>query len=261
MREQDSRLSTYLRASRASLLPTLTYTEFADVCTQTICYILFVARLRTETNAHTDRTRIADLIPATDPLVRGLLEYIAAPCLHARIACMLEELLALLDGAGLPTGAHQAGKEPLIYFYEAFLTAYNPQMRAARGVYYTPEPVVSYIVRSIDALLKRDFDLSAGIAGTHELHVLDPALGTGAFLHGIIDHISAPPPQRNRQALQALLPRVAGYELLPTPYMIAHISLSLKLATMGYDLRTDAGELHVYLTNALEATQPGQQEA
>ncbi|MBA2284185.1 MAG: N-6 DNA methylase [Ktedonobacteraceae bacterium] len=260
VREQDGLLSTYLRAFHASLLPTLTYAEFADMCTQTICYVLFVARLHTETDAHTDRTRIADLIPATDPLVRGLLEYIAAPGLHARIACMLEELLALIDGAELANDAHNAGQEPLIHFYEAFLTAYNPQVRTARGVYYTPEPVVSYIVRSVDALLKRDFGLSAGIADTHELHVLDPALGTGAFLHGIIDHVSASP-RHNIQALQALLPRLAGYELLPAPYMIAHISLSLKLTAMGYDLRTDAGELRVYLTNALEATQPGQQEA
>ncbi|MDQ2717541.1 MAG: N-6 DNA methylase, partial [Chloroflexota bacterium] len=255
--EQDGLLSAHLHTLRAGLLPTVTYAELADMYTQTICYILFVARLHTGTNERIDRMRIADLIPATDPLVRGLLEYIAAPGLHARIACMLEELLALLDGVELATDAHDPGQEPLIHFYEAFLTAYNPQVRTARGIYYTPEPVVSYIVRSVDALLKRDFGLSAGIADTRELRVLDPALGTGAFLHGIIDHISATP----RHDMQALLPRLAGYELLLAPYMIAHISLSLKLAAMGYDLRTNAGALRVSLTNALEARQPGQQEA
>jgi predicted helicase len=145
-------------------------------------------------------------------------------------------------------------------------------MRQSRGVYYTPEPVVSYIVRSVDCILKEKFGIKDGLASkqkvtipdpkdpekmieSHQVLILDPAVGTGTFLHGVIDHIYES--FKNKKGMwsnyvgQHLLPRLFGFELLMAPYTVAHMKLGLQLQELGYEFDSDE-RLKIYLTNTLQ---------
>ncbi len=146
----------------------------------------------------------------------------------------------------------------IIRFYENFLAAYKPQMREHRGVYYTPQSVVSYIVRSVDLILKKDFALKDGLAdatkiqsdspdgkGTKETHkvlITDPAASTGTFLHEVINQIHKSFESKTEQwsdyVSQDLLPRLLGFEFLMEPYAVAHMKLGLRLAELGYQFDT-----------------------
>ena len=152
-------------------------------------------------------------------------------------------------------------KDPVVHFYETFLTAYDPEKRKVRGVYYTPEPVVSYIVRAIDHLLKERFGRPWGIADPNTL-ILDPACGTGTFLHSVIALIydtlcpwgkSGAGKGKPDMSPQHLLPRVFGFELLMAPYAVAHLKLGLLLKERGFDF-PPGQRLGVYLTNTLEVS-------
>lgn len=157
----------------------------------------------------------------------------------------------------------QNREDIVIRFYEDFLTAYKPEMRERRGVYYTPEPVVSYMVRSVDVLLKEKFNKPLGLADP-EVMILDPACGTGTFLLWICQHIHDRF-HTERAAIVAkvgdiswseyvsdhLLPRIFGFELLMSPYAIAHLKLGLFLEESGY--KFDSGQrLRIYLANTLD---------
>ncbi|MDB9411393.1 type ISP restriction/modification enzyme [Microcystis aeruginosa] len=160
----------------------------------------------------------------------------------------------------------------MVHFYETFLAEYDSKMRESRGVYYTPEPVVSYMVRSVDYILKNKFQIPKGLADakkitiknpnnsqeTQEVHqvlILDPAVGTGTFLHSVIDHIYDS--FRQQQGMWSsyvskhLLPRLFGFKLLMAPYTVAHMKLGLQLQELGYDFSADE-RLGIYLTNTLQ---------
>jgi predicted helicase len=162
----------------------------------------------------------------------------------------------------------------VVHFYETFLKAYDPKMREARGVYYTPEPVVSYIVRSVDHILKTEFGLPDGLADNsmievpvpskpketrmvHRVQILDPACGTGTFLAQVIETIRDTVVAKHGAGMwpgyvhDHLLPRLYGFELLMAPYAIAHLKLGLRLKETGYDIE-QSERLRVYLTNSLE---------
>ncbi len=232
------------------------------------------------------RERAAFLLPETNPFLAEMFAHIAGPSLDKRLTWAVDHLAELLnraDIAGILTnfGKRTRREDPVVHFYETFLAAYDPKMRKVRGVYYTPEPVVSYIVRSIDHILKKDFGLKDGLADTtmiplyktvhdrngntrrkkvgecHKVLILDPACGTGTFLHGVIDHIHEHIVNKGQAGTWSsyvskhLLPRVFGFELLMAPYAVAHMKLGLQLAETGYDFQS--GErLRIYLTNTLE---------
>jgi len=173
-----------------------------------------------------------------------------------------------------------------VHFYETFLTQYDPKLRELRGVYYTPEPVVSYIVRTVDYLLREHFDCPDGLADTStttytyideegekrtkkspRVLLLDPACGTGTFSYTIIDHIRETYRKSGNAGMwsgyvrEHLLPRLFGFELLMAPYAVAHLKLGMQLAALdlpkeersnwAYDFESDE-RLGVYLTNTLE---------
>ena len=186
-------------------------------------------------------------------------------------------------------GDRNPQEDPVIHFYEHFLAAYDKKQKVGRGVFYTPRPVVSYIVRSVDELLRTEFGLTDGLADTttwgemakrhNELkipestlpeqafvQILDPATGTGTFLVEVIDLIHKTMVEKwtaqghGEKKIQALwngyvpnhlLPRLHGYELLMAPYAIAHLKIGLKLYETGYRFESDE-RARVYLTNALE---------
>ncbi len=282
--EGGGELHAQMEGFKRVLLPALTAEQFADMYAQTICYGLFAARVNVPSGANFTREHAAFDIPKTNPFLRKTFTHIAGPDLDDRIVWAVDDLAAVLNRADMEAilrdfGRRTRQEDPVVHFYETFLAAYDPKMREARGVYYTPEPVVSYIVRSVDHLLKTDFNLPDGLADaaritvkvtdkdgqsrereTHKVQILDPATGTGTFLHSIIDHIYDT--FRGNRGMwsgyvsQHLLPRIFGFELLMAPYAVAHMKLGLQLKETGYDFR-GSERLGVYLTNTLEGSFEG----
>ncbi len=282
-------LHDQLEAFRRVLIESLTAEQFADMYAQTLCYGLFAARCNAPGHGFT-RQQAASLLPKTNPFLRKLFNTIAGPDLDSRISWAVDQLAELLARADMTAILEDFGKrtrqeDPVVHFYETFLAAYDAKMREARGVYYTPEPVVGYIVRSVDSLLKKTFKLRDGLADNskvrwkslkvdtthgktksstrivetqpwvHKVQILDPAVGTGTFLYAVIqkirEHFDGNAGAWPGYVAEHLLPRLFGFELLMAPYAVAHMKLGLELEQTGYDFSSDQ-RLGVYLTNTLE---------
>ena len=254
-------LHTQLAAFRDNLIPDLSAEYFADMYAQTIAYGLFAARCTSENGSAFTRQNAAYLLPKTNPFLRKLFNTIAGPDLDDRIAWLVDDLAQVLAQADMEAvlkdfGKHSGKEDPVVHFYETFLKEYDPKVREMRGVYYTPEPVVSYIVRSIDHLLKTRFNKPLGLADDKTL-ILDPAVGTATFLYMVVNEIYQANISKGQQGLwnnyvaEKLLPRIFGFELLMAPYAIAHLKLGLLLQETGYEFQSDQ-RLGVYLTNTLE---------
>jgi len=274
--DEPDPLHEQLEGFRKVLIHDLSPEQFADMYAQTICYGLFAARCNADSAKRFTRQNAGFDLPKTNPFLRKMFDYIAGVNLDERIVWAVDDLACLLHHTDMEAilkdfGKHTRQEDPVVHFYETFLAAYDPKMREARGVYYTPEPVVSYIVRSIDHILKTDFKLKDGLADAtkikvpqttgkkkidvHKVQILDPATGTGTFLYGIIDHIyndfKDDKGMWSSYVSQHLLPRLFGFELLMAPYAVAHMKLGLQLKQSGYDFQS-AERLRIYLTNTLE---------
>jgi len=254
-------LHSQLVAFRDNLLPNLAVEQFADMYAQTIAYGLFAARCTAPDNKDFTRQNAAYMLPKTNPFLRKLFNSIAGPELDERIAWLVDDLAQVLAQADMEAvlenfGKHTAREDPVVHFYETFLKEYDPKVREMRGVYYTPEPVVSYIVRSIDQLLKTRFNKPQGLADEKTL-ILDPAVGTATFLYMVINEIHQATVVKGQQGswsayvAEKLLPRIFGFELLMAPYAVAHLKLGLLLQETGYEFHSDQ-RLGIYLTNTLE---------
>jgi len=258
---ESGRLHSQFKAFEEQLIPDLTTELFADMYAQTIAYGLFAARATGDNKGRFSRRNAAYLIPRTNPFLRKLFNEIAGPELDDRIAWLVDFLAELLGHADMEAilrdfGRRTGKEEPVVHFYETFLGAYDPKTKVTRGIFYTPDPVVSYIVRSIDYLLKTRFDKAQGLADANVL-ILDPAVGTGTFLHHVVKEIHDWLVKQGQQGLwdgyvaERLLPRIFGFELLMAPYAVAHLKLGLLLQETGYRFEGDQ-RLGIYLTNALE---------
>ncbi len=246
-------------AFRELLLSTLTPDDFADMYAQTLAYGLFAARCTLPNATHFSRHTAAEALPRSNPFLVQLFHHIASPTLETNVTYILDEIAALLRS--VPTemlrtafaGRNQL-EDPVIHFYETFLAEYDPQRRVDRGVYYTPPQVISYIVRSVDSLLKTELNRPDGLADDDTL-ILDPATGTGGFLLKVLEHIQESVTQTYGAAEWGpyvnadLVRRIIGFELLVAPYTIAHLKLGLFLQSQGWRA---AERLRVYLTNTLE---------
>ena len=273
--DESTQLHETMKSFKDVLLHDLDDEKFADMYAQTICYGMFAARVNhtiTEKNPFVRMTAGFDL-PKTNPFLRQLFNTIAGPELDERVIWAVDDLANLLHHADMEGILKDFGKrtrqeDPVVHFYETFLSAYDPKLREKRGVYYTPEPVVSYIVRSVNHILKTDFGLEKGLADSskikspvmpeeeiHKLLILDPACGTGTFLHGVIDQIhenfKGNEGTWSSYVSEHLFPRIFGFELLMAPYAVAHLKLGLQLKEYHYDFKSDE-RLRVYLTNTLE---------
>jgi hypothetical protein len=254
-------LHAQLKAFREVLLPDIDEAKFADMYAQTICYGLFAAICNAEFPQAFARETAADNLPRTNPFLRQLFHHIVGPDLNDKLKWAVDQIVFLLKHADVGAILKDFGKrtrqeDPVVHFYETFLAEYDPKLRKSRGVYYTPEPVVSYIVRSVDWLLKEKFGKKEGLADPSVL-VLDPACGTGTFLYAVIklihERISAKGQYGSWSGYvrDNLLPRIFGFELLMAPYAVAHLKLGLLLQETGYDFSGDE-RLGVFLTNTLE---------
>lgn len=264
-------LHAQAEAFRQVLLSGLTTEQFADMYAQTIAYGLFAARCA-HPGAGFTRAMAGAVLPRTNPFLRRLFNTIAGPDLDERVAWVVDDIALLLARADMAAILKDFGRatrqeDPVVHFYETFLSAYDPKLKEVRGVYYTPEPVVDYLVRSTDALLKQEFGLVQGLADTtrvgpgadaaHKVQILDPACGTGTFLHSVIGLIREGFTKNlglwPGYVAQHLLPRLHGFELLMAPYAVSHLKLALPIGPVAVGV---AGRLGVYLTNALEPAQP-----
>ncbi len=279
---ENSTLKEQYEAFKQILIHDITPEGFADVYAQTIAYGMFAARLHDPTLENFNRQEAAELIPKTNPFLRKLFGYIAGPDIDDRIKWVVENLSDIFLACNVEEILKNYGKstkmeDPIIHFYETFLAEYDPKLRKARGVWYTPQPVVDFIVRAVDDILKTEFDLPQGLADTtkvpikvnaqgkkvekevHRVQILDPATGTGTFLAEVIKHIYKG--FTGQQGLWSnyvenhLLPRLNGFELLMASYAMAHLKLDLLLTETKF-APTTLQRFRVYLTNSLEAHHP-----
>jgi hypothetical protein len=283
---QQGRLFGLYQVFKTQVFQELALKEFADAFAQMLAYGLFLARLNSGPTVVT-LSNARDFVPHAFELIRELVNFLdeLGRDEYREVRWVVEEVLSIVNGLDL--GAiHEdlsfrqrkaisrrvkAGDEeehrlferdPFIYFYEDFLRAYDPETKKARGVYYTPPPVVNFIVRAIDDILKDPevFNLPDGLADNKNVTVLDFACGTGTFLLEVFQQIfanigGADTGKADPIVRQHLLRNIFGFEYLIAPYTIAHLKLSQYLAEQKHPLR--AGDrLQVFLTNTLEPIEP-----
>ncbi len=287
--QENSTLKEQLLGFKQVLIHDITPQGFADVYAQTIAYGMFAARLHDPTLPTFSREEAATLIPKTNPFLRKLFQYIAGYDLDDRIKWVVDDLVQIFLACNVAEILKNYGKstkmeDPIIHFYETFLSEYDPKLRKARGVWYTPHPVVGFQIRAIDDVLKTEFGLPQGIADNskikikvtvqgkqveqevHRVQLLDPATGTGTYIAEVIKHIHKK--FEGQQGIWSdyvenhLLPRLIGFELLMASYAMAHLQIDLLLTETGYTPspsgRAGVGfqRLKIYLTNSLEESHP-----
>lgn len=293
--QENSSLQDQYTSFKSILIHDLNPKDFADIYAQTLAYGMFAARLHDQDLDTFSRQEAAELIPKTNPFLRKLFQYIAGYDIDKRIKTTVDNLADVFRATDIKALLKNLGRstqtqDPIIHFYETFLAEYDPKLRKARGVWYTPEPVVSFIVRSADEILKTEFGLKDGLADTskttievevqgavvskginkgktirqrkevHKVQVLDPATGTGTFLAEVVKHIyntkfAAMQGAWSGYVEEHLIPRLNGFEILMASYAMAHLKLDMLLAETGYQARKDQ-RFNIFLTNSLEEHHP-----
>ena len=276
------------QAFKDVLIQELKPEDFADIYAQTIAYGMFAARLHDDTPEDFSREEAAKLIPKTNPFLRQIFNNLAGNDLDERIAWVVDDLVTVFQATDFKKimASYVRDKlhhDPMIHFYEDFLAEYNPKLRKSKGVWYTPQSVVGFIVRAVDEILQKEFGLPEGLADYsmierevaveqsrdgrtkdgmkhamkrfHRVQILDPATGTGTFLAEVVNQIYDR--YRDNQGVwqqyveQHLLPRLHGFEILMASYAVAHLKLDMLLGETGYHHQSEK-RLQVYLTNSLE---------
>ncbi len=262
-------LETQLQIFRELLIANITTKDFAGIYAQTIAYGMFAARLHQRTLINFSRRAAAELIPQSNPFLRKFFQHIAGYDLDGRIRWIVDELADIFRATNVEELLRDFGKatqqnDPFIHFYETFLGEYDQTERKHRGVYYTPEPVVNFMVRAVDEILKREFRLADGLASSekstvtvegqpkeiHRVQILDPAAGTGTFLAEVVQQIYTTfASQRGAwpdYAITDLIPRLNGFEILMAPYAMAHFKLEMILndTFLQTKLDTQPAETH-----------------
>lgn len=290
--EKTGELAGQWKSFQKVLIHDLTGRQFADIYAQTICYGMFAARLHDETPDTFSRSEAAELIPKTNPFLRKVFQNVATFDIDDNIAWIVDDLVETFRVTDMPKVMKNFGKsngqtDPMIHFYEDFLRCYDPKQKKACGVYYTPEPVVKFIVNAVNEILQNDFNLPSGLADTsrvlldraidgtydkkspdhkvhekreyHKVQILDPATGTGTFLAEVVRKIHSK--MENQQGAwqsyveEHLLPRLNGFEFMMAPYAVAHLKLDMVLGETGYKAMQDK-RLRIFLTNSLEEHDP-----
>lgn len=272
--EKNVEINRIYETFKKLLVHDLSKDAFADMYAQTLVYGLFVARYHDTTPETFSRQEARDLVPASNPLLRHFFDHIVGPNFDKRLEYIVNELCAVFSHANVQVlmrqyfksdlwGHTHEGPDPVVHFYEDFLKEYDPALRKKMGAFYTPVPVVRFIVRAVDYLLEKDFGLAAGLADTsklandiHRVQILDPAVGTGTFISATIRTIykrlvdGGQKGRWTKYVHHDLLPRLHGFELMMAPYTIAHLKLSMAFKETGF--WNFHRRLGIYLTNSLE---------
>lgn len=292
-----SQIKSQMLAFQQMLIHDIDNKAFSDIYAQTIAYGMFAARYHDPSLPTFSREEAATLIPKSNPFLRKLFQDIAGYDLDARLAWIVDELVNIFLASDVAQIMKNFGKstkqeDPVVHFYETFLGEYNPALRKARGVWYTPQPVVNFIVRAVDDILKTEFNLPQGLADTsktkvkkksvtqtgtgvnskikevetevevHKVQILDPATGTGTFLAEVVKHIHKKFEGQqgiwSKYVTNDLIPRLNGFELLMASYAMAHLKMDMLLTETGYK-PTDDQRFKIFLTNSLEEAHPDTQ--
>lgn len=263
MEETESKghkqIKGFYEAFKKYLIATLTEKQFADLYAQTITYGLFAARTRADSEFN--RKLAFDYIPPTIGILREVFHFISLGEPPASLQIIVDDIAEILNVADVNKILHEyrrtgKGRDPIIHFYETFLATYDPEIRERRGVYYTPEPVVGYIVRSIHSILKSHFDLPDGLA-SEEVKLLDPAGGTLTFPAESIRLAAEEYKSKygegglHQWIKNHILKNFYAFELMMAPYAIGHLKIGFILDEFGYKLAEDE-RFKLYLTNTLE---------
>ncbi|MEW6002936.1 MAG: type ISP restriction/modification enzyme [Nitrospirota bacterium] len=257
----------FYKAFKDYLISSLTEDEFSDLYAQTITYGLFAARTRSENGFN--RKLAYDNIPQTIGILRDFFQFVSLGALPQQMEWIVDDISEILSVTDVSKILHQffhegKGKDPIVHFYETFLAEYDPKTREMRGVYYTPEPVVSYIVRSLHGILKEQFKRPAGFADK-TVTVLDPAAGTLTFLAETaklaVDEFVSKYGEGGRENFikDHVLKNFYAFELMMAPYAVGHLKMSFLLEELGYRLQRD-DRVKLYLTNTLEMEELAQTE-
>ncbi|WP_210362447.1 type ISP restriction/modification enzyme [Borreliella garinii] len=242
--------------------------EFSDSIAQTITYGLFIARLNSKENIEINFQNIENFIPTNFSLIQNIIKLIKDIHKDSEfnyLRWILESIISIVNNIDTKlifnefsfTNSSLNSKDPYLYFYENFLAKYDADLRKAKGVYYTPSPIVSFIVNSLNEILKKEFKLNHGFANKEKVTVLDFATGTGTFLLEVIRTIILKeiPEESGRQKDYInlhILKNLYGFEYLMAPYVVAHLKLSQYLKEVcKFDFNKDS-KLKVYLTNTLD---------
>ncbi|HUG81425.1 MAG TPA: type ISP restriction/modification enzyme [Bryobacterales bacterium] len=281
---RQGRLYGLFQIFRDQIFHELTLHEFADAFAQMLAYGLFLARLNSDSEPVT-LNNAREHVPGSFRLIRELVDFLSVldQAQYKTIAWVVDEVLSIVNGLRL-ADIHQDlsfrqrraisrkvraadeeehrlfERDPFIYFYEDYLKAYDPAMRKGRGVYYTPPPIVNFIVRAVDDILKDSFGIDDGLADHRQVTVLDFACGTGTFLLEVFerafDNIGGAEAGRAEPTVREhFLKNIFGFEYLIAPYTIAHLKLSHYLKDKGHPLH-EHERLQVFLTNTLEPVEP-----
>jgi len=258
----------FYTAFKKYLIADLKEEGFADIYSQTITYGLFAARTRA--NGTFNRKLAFELIPQTIGILRDVFQFISlGKKLPVAMEVIIDDIAEVLQAADVNNILHKyyrkgKGEDPIVHFYETFLNIYDPATREKRGVYYTPEPVVKYIVRAIHDLLKTHFDLQDGLANK-EVTLLDPAGGTLTFPAEAIKLAVKEFTSKygdgglNQFFQNHILKNYYAFELMMAPYAIGHIKISFLLEELGYKMREN-DRFNLFLTNALDMEDLAQTE-
>jgi predicted helicase len=299
---KNRELEKIYRMMRELLVHDLTPDKFADMYAQTLVYGLFVACYGAGNSGEFNRRIARDLVPASNPFLRHFFDHIVGPDFDMRLAYIVDELCEVFSVSNLEEIVNKHlriadsttdAKDPIIHFYEDFLNEYDPIERKRMGAYYTPVPVVRFIVAQVDKMLKLEFGVAQGLASSetftkqvdlgqkvmirkggalrstrtsfldkkfHRVQVLDPAVGTATFLNETIKFIHegfmGQEGMWPSYVRDSLVKRLYGFELMMAPYTIAHLKLGMTLKETGAGKLTE--RLGVYLTNTLEESVPAQ---
>ncbi|MBK7105450.1 MAG: N-6 DNA methylase [Ignavibacteriae bacterium] len=272
--EKNVEINKIYKTLKKLLVHDLKLENFADMYAQTLVYGLFVARYFDETPENFSRREARDLVPKSNPFLRHFFDHITGADFDKRLEFIVDELCVVFSHANISElmkqyfkddlwGKANDGPDPVIHFYEDFLREYDAELRKKMGAYYTPQPVVRFIVRAVDHILKTEFNLPNGLAdtsklenGNHKVQILDPAVGTGTFISAAIRNIYEhllKTGQKGRWTSYVhhdLLPRIHGFEIMMAPYTIAHLKLSMAFKETGFNHFNR--RLGIYLTNSLE---------
>ena len=293
-RLEDSDVLKVYEIVKRNLVKGMTQNEFADMYAQTLIYGLFSARFSDPTLETFSRQEARDLIPSSTPFLKTFFDHVAGAGFSPGLAQIVSEMCEIFRVSNVTTIVHRQlsklddkdGRDPIIHFYEDFLREYDADQRNHRGAYYTPTPIVRYIIRAVDHALISDLGVSEGLADNlreeyevpaqpglalkpgnirrtrtnvmpvkfHRVQVLDFATGTATFLNELIKYVHRSFEGQEGlwpdYAAEELVPRLTGFELMMAPYAIAHMKLGMTLADLGVP---EQQQLRIYLTNTLEA--------
>jgi predicted helicase len=256
---KSGQILSFYNAFHKYLIFGLTHEEFADFYSQTITYGLFAARTRNA--AEFNRKLAYDKIPHTIGILRDVFHFISLGDLPQTMEWIIDDIAEILSVTDVKAILHEyfhegKGKDPIVHFYETFLTEYDPETREKRGIYYTPEPIVSFIVRSLNKVLKDKFSKSSGFS-SEKVTVLDPAGGTLTFLTEaakltVQEYVNKYGDGAKKEFIKShILENFFAFELMMAPYAIGHLKMAFFLEELGYKLADD-DRFKYYLTNTLE---------